>query len=179
MTFWCGSGSADLCLWLMDPDSDPDPGSGSCYFRHRPSRCQQKTKFLFIFSAYYFLKIHLHLFSKIKSQKESQNSRNQGFSNYFCMMMEGSRSPKNMWIRNTGIKPTLSLWLACLEVQGPAADVGEAHVVAGHLGRLGVPHQLTVTVLVANLNAATVIIKWSCQTWAKRESAAGSYSIRI
>jgi hypothetical protein len=24
MIFWCGSGSADPCLWLMDPDSDPD-----------------------------------------------------------------------------------------------------------------------------------------------------------
>ncbi len=23
MTFWCGSGSADPCLWLMDPDPDP------------------------------------------------------------------------------------------------------------------------------------------------------------
>jgi hypothetical protein len=31
-----------------------------------------------IFSAFYFLKVHLHNFSKIKSQKESQNSRNQG-----------------------------------------------------------------------------------------------------
>jgi hypothetical protein len=28
-------------------------------------------------------------FSKIKSQKESQNSRNQGFSYYFCMMVKG------------------------------------------------------------------------------------------
>ncbi len=34
----------DPCLWLMDPN--PDPGSGSCYFRHWPSRCQQKTNFL-------------------------------------------------------------------------------------------------------------------------------------
>ncbi len=25
MTFWCLSGSAETCLWLMDPDSDPDP----------------------------------------------------------------------------------------------------------------------------------------------------------
>jgi hypothetical protein len=25
MTFWCGSGSTDLCLSLMDQDSDPDP----------------------------------------------------------------------------------------------------------------------------------------------------------
>ncbi len=48
MTFWCGSGSADPCLRLMDPDpdSDPDPGSGSCYFHHWPSKCQQKTNFL-------------------------------------------------------------------------------------------------------------------------------------
>jgi hypothetical protein len=33
-----------------------------------------------ISSASYFLKLQLHHFSKIKSQKESQNSRNQGFS---------------------------------------------------------------------------------------------------
>ncbi len=41
MTFWCGSGSADPCLWLMypDPDSDQDPA----LFRHWPSRRQQKT----------------------------------------------------------------------------------------------------------------------------------------
>jgi hypothetical protein len=76
-----------------------------------------------IFSAYYFLKVHLHHFSKIKSQKESHNRRYQGFSYYFCMMIEGSGSgagsgsgsipltsgsgsgrPKNLWIRirNTG-----------------------------------------------------------------------------
>ncbi len=79
----------------------------------------KKLIFSLIFSAYYFLKVHLHHFSKIKSQKGSQNSRNQGFSYYFCMMIEGSGAgsipltggsgsgrPKNMWIRirihNTG-----------------------------------------------------------------------------
>ncbi len=36
--------------------------------------------------------VHLHHFSKIKSQKESDNSRNQDFSYYFCMMIEGSGS---------------------------------------------------------------------------------------
>jgi hypothetical protein len=45
-----------------------------------------------IFSACYFLKVHLHYFSKIKSQKDSQNSRIQGFSYYFFMMIEGSGS---------------------------------------------------------------------------------------
>jgi hypothetical protein len=48
--------------------------------------------FNIIFSAYYFLKVHLHHFSKIKSQKEPQNSKNQGFSYFFCMMIEGSGS---------------------------------------------------------------------------------------
>ncbi len=84
ITFWCGSRSADPCLWLMNPDPDPDPGSGSCYFRHRPSRCQQKTKFFF--PAYYFLKIrYIYIFFlKIKSLKESQNSRNQVFFTIFA-----------------------------------------------------------------------------------------------
>ncbi len=120
MPFWggSGSGSADPCLWLMDPDSDPD--SGSCYFRHWPSRCQQKTNFLTqFFLLITFFKVHLHHLSKIKSQKESQNSRNQGFSCYFCMMIEGSGSgsipltsgsgsvkPKNMWIRWIRIRNT-------------------------------------------------------------------------
>ena len=71
-------------------------GSGSCYFCH--------------------LKVDLQHFSKIKSQKDSQNNGNQSFSYYFCMMIEGSGSgsragsipltsgsgsgrPKNMWIR--------------------------------------------------------------------------------
>ncbi len=101
MTFWSGSGSAYPCLWLMDPDP--------AFFFKKPT----KNYFcLNIFSAYYCLKVHLHNLPKIKSQKESQNSRNQGFSYYFCMMTEGSGSgsipltnssgsgrPKNMWIR--------------------------------------------------------------------------------
>jgi hypothetical protein len=31
---------------------------------------------------------------KKKVKKKSQNSRNQGFSFYFCLMIEGSRRPK-------------------------------------------------------------------------------------
>jgi hypothetical protein len=46
-------------------------GSGFCYFRHWPSRCQTKNNFFILsFSAYYFLKVYLHYFSKIKSHKE-------------------------------------------------------------------------------------------------------------
>ena len=94
---------------------DPDPA----IFGINLQDASKKTNFNTIFSAYYFLKLHLHNFSKIKSQKGSQNSRNQGFSYYYCMMIEksgsgsipltsgsGSGRPKNMWIRihNTALK---------------------------------------------------------------------------
>ncbi len=42
------------------------------------------------FFDYYFLKVHLNLYSKIKSIKEVKKSRNPGFSYFFSMMMEGS-----------------------------------------------------------------------------------------
>ncbi len=107
------SSVADPWHFGVDPDPGSMPltnGSGSCYFRHWPWRCQQN------FSGYYFLKVHLHHFSKIKSQKESQNSRYQGFSYYLWSLIEGSGAgsgsipltsgsgsgfgrPKNMWIR--------------------------------------------------------------------------------
>jgi hypothetical protein len=54
---------------------DPDPA----IFVIDLQDANKKLIFLKNFSAYYFLKVHLHNFSKIKSQKESQNSRNQGF----------------------------------------------------------------------------------------------------
>ncbi len=64
-----------------------------------------------IFSACCFLKVHVYtLFFKDKKSKRVKNSRIQGFSYYFCMIIEGSGSippisgsgsgrPKNMWIR--------------------------------------------------------------------------------
>ncbi len=124
MTFWGGSGSADPCLWLMDPDSvpDPDPGPGSCYYCNWPSRCQQKTNFLtqFFLLITFWSYIYI-IFQRLKIQQKSQNSRNQGFSYYFCMMIKGSGSgsiplpsgsesgpgrPKNMWIRWIRIRNT-------------------------------------------------------------------------
>jgi hypothetical protein len=82
----------------MDPDPDP------AIFVIDLQDANKKLIFNTIFSAYYFLKVHLHHFSKIKSQK--------GFSYYICMVIEGSGAgsipltsgsgswrPKNMWIR--------------------------------------------------------------------------------
>jgi hypothetical protein len=105
----------------MDRDLDSDP---------EPAIFVLDLQVNYFLKSFYFLKEHLHYFSKvkvqkesqtkIKVQKESQNSRNQGFSYYFCLLMEGSGSgcgagsgsipltygsgsgrPENMWIRNT------------------------------------------------------------------------------
>jgi hypothetical protein len=117
MTFWGGSGIRIRGSMPLTNGS----GSGSwiriLLFSSLTFKMPAKNLcFYTIFSAYYFLKVHLHNFSKIKSQKESQNSRNQGFSYYFCMIIvgsgsrsrsipltsgsgSGSRRPKNMWIR--------------------------------------------------------------------------------
>ncbi len=104
MTFWggSGSGSSDPCFWILDPDP--------AIFVIDLQDASKKQIFNTIFSAYYFLKVHLHHFSKIKSKKESQNRRNKGFSYYFCMMIEGSGRPKNMWIRWIRIRNTVSDW---------------------------------------------------------------------
>ncbi len=66
MTFWggsgSGSGSADACLWLMDPDP-------AMFVIDLQDASKKLIFFNTIFSAYYFLKLHLHHFSKIKVKK--------------------------------------------------------------------------------------------------------------
>jgi hypothetical protein len=68
--FWYGSGSGSFSLVT---------------FKMPTKDC----KFFFLLN---FLKVHLHHSSQIKIMKKSQNSRNQGFSYYFCLMMEKSGS---------------------------------------------------------------------------------------
>ncbi len=107
-----GSGSGDPCLWQMDLDPDP------AIFVIDLQDASKKIIFLHNFFCLLLFEATFTSFLKIKSQKESQNSRNRGFSYYFCMMIEGSGSgsragsgsipltsgsgsgrPKNMWIR--------------------------------------------------------------------------------
>ncbi len=87
--------------WNFGTDSDPDPRihilltngsesgcvSGSCYFRQWPSRSQQKSFFSFTFWRYIYI-----IFKRKKNHKEVRNSRNQCFSYYFSLLIEGSRS---------------------------------------------------------------------------------------
>jgi hypothetical protein len=63
----------DILGWIRIRGSMPltnGSGCGSCHFRHWPSRRQQNTNLKKSFSAFYFLKVHLHHFSKIKSWTE-------------------------------------------------------------------------------------------------------------
>ncbi len=106
MTFWCGSGSgpgsADPCLWLMDPDPDADPDP-AIFVTLDLQDANKKLIYFFYFFCWLLFEGTITSFLKIKSQKEDTNNRNQGFSYYFCLVIEGSgsgsRRPKNMWIR--------------------------------------------------------------------------------
>ncbi len=63
------------------------------------------------FFSYYYVKVHAHHSSQIKShKKKSQNSINQGFSYYFCLMMEGSGSGSVPLANGSGV-PYCSLYL--------------------------------------------------------------------
>jgi hypothetical protein len=77
------------------------------------------------FSAYYFLKVHLHQFSKIKSHKEVTKSKNRGFSYYFCFMVEGSgfvpqtNGSGSRSLKNTGPDPQLWYTVALVLISNP------------------------------------------------------------
>jgi hypothetical protein len=57
-----------------DPEADPEPSIFIMDLRDANKKLIKKS-----FSVYYFLKVLLSHFSKTKSQKKSQNSKNQGF----------------------------------------------------------------------------------------------------
>ncbi len=54
----------------MEPDPDPDPA----IFVIDLQDVNKNKFFIFYFSAYYFLKVHIQNFSKIKSQKISHQT---------------------------------------------------------------------------------------------------------
>jgi hypothetical protein len=128
MSLWCGSGSksgsADPCLRLMDPDPDADPNPAIFVIDLEDAN---KNKF-FLKQFFCILLFEGTFISFIKNKKKLQNSRNQGFSYYFCLMIEGSgsgvgsgsipltdgsgsgsRRPKNMWIR--WIRIRIRIWI--------------------------------------------------------------------
>ncbi len=83
MLTWQNSSVADSSHFGVDP-----AGSGSCYVRHWPSRRQQKTN---LFGVFLFITFWRYIYIILQNKKDKrQNSRNQGFSYCFCLMIEGS-----------------------------------------------------------------------------------------
>jgi hypothetical protein len=99
------------------------------------------------FSAYYFLKVFLHNFSKVKSQKEVKNSRNQGFSYYFCLMIEGSRSESGAGsgsislTNGSGSKRPKNTWIRWIRIRIRIRNTGEKEY---NKKRIGMSHQKVV-----------------------------------
>jgi hypothetical protein len=88
-----------------------------------PLRGQQKN-FLRFFA--YFLKVHLHHFSKIKVINKSQISRNQCFSYYFCLMIEGSGSGSISLTNGsaTGSSRPKIIWILLIRIQIQIRNTG-------------------------------------------------------
>ncbi len=93
-------------------------GSGSCYFRQWPSRRQQK----FFLLITYFLKVHLHHFSKIKCHKEVKK-RNQW--RYFCSTTEGSGSISLTNGSGFGSGRTRNIWILRIRIRIRIHNTGE------------------------------------------------------
>ncbi len=86
----------DILVWIRIRGSMPlsngsgsGCGSGSFYFHHWPSRYHLKTNFLKKAFLYITFWKYLYIIFKDKKSKR-QNSRNQGFTSYICLMIEGS-----------------------------------------------------------------------------------------
>ncbi len=111
MTFWCGSGSVDPCLWLIDPN----------IFIIDLQDANKKQIKKFFFCTLLFEGTFTSFFKDKKSKRSHKAVEIEVFPYYFCLMMEGSgsgsipltngsgsgsRRPKNMWIRirNTDLK---------------------------------------------------------------------------
>ncbi len=77
VTFWYRSGSADLCLWTVDPNP-------AIFVLD-----VQDANKLFCFLLFEGTFTSLSMINVIK--KSPPNSRNQGFSYFFCLIIEGSR----------------------------------------------------------------------------------------
>jgi hypothetical protein len=77
----------DILVWIRIRIRGSMPltngsGSGYCYFRHYPSRFQQKTIFLNSFSAYYFLKVPTFT-SYFKDKKSKRSHKTAGIKGTF------------------------------------------------------------------------------------------------
>ncbi len=159
LTFWYGSGCgfSDPHLWLTDPDVNP--GGPKTY------------------GSWFGTLVHLHHSSKIKVINSLQNSRNQGFSYYFCLMMKGSgdgsvlvtngsgcgsRRPKNVRILRIRIRnPTQAIFFFTLPCSTAGGDDGSYSSSGTHIKNTLALHLLEVGTNYRSNNIAHFTFKTS------------------
>jgi hypothetical protein len=90
----------------VDPDPDPDADLDPAIFGIDLQEANKKNNFLCSFSAYYFFKVHLHHFSKIKSPNEVTKQYGSRFFLLFLLDYRRIREAQITWIRNTALNDT-------------------------------------------------------------------------
>ncbi len=98
ITFWYGSGSSDPYRLLTD--SAPDPALFV-------SDLKVANRKFFAITFWRYICIILHR----EKVEKSQNSRNEGFSQYFCLMMRGSGSVPLTNGSGSGRPKILRIWI--------------------------------------------------------------------
>ncbi len=76
--------------------------------------CGSMTKFFFLLL---FEGTFTSFFKDKKSKKKSQNSRNQGFSYYFCLMIEGTGSGSVPLTNGSGSRRSINIWILQIRVR--------------------------------------------------------------
>jgi hypothetical protein len=160
MKYWRGSGSADPCLGLMDPDP--------AIFVIDLQDANKKTTVGF--SDFYFLQVHLHHFSKIKSRKSNKTAGIKVFLFFFLLddrsiqfrihtsngSASRSRRPKNIRIWRIRIRNTSEYY-----TNSPARHVKRVEEVGNPLDRAG--DELNVLpVHPIRLDRTRIPSSWAC-----------------
>ncbi len=84
MTFWCGSGSVDPCLWLMDPDSDPDADPDPSIFIIDLQDANKKLMFFKVFLHITFWRYFYIIFQEKKSKRSHKTVEIKVFHTIFA-----------------------------------------------------------------------------------------------
>ncbi len=101
VTFWCGSGSALLCLWLMEPDPDPTPFFSNFKGAKKLFFCVFFSYFYIIFSLRNLIFCCNYVFAQQLYEKRERSRFGTRSGSIPLTNGSGSRRPKNMRIRIT------------------------------------------------------------------------------
>ncbi len=134
VTFWCGSGSSDPYLWLMDPDPTPDPTpffidcqdakkKKSDFFSYNLPQAHHLQSKKIDFLPTFCGKILQALFQTAQHISEKREGPGAGSGPAPLTTGSGSRGPKNMRILRIRIRFRIPNTAFVLIFSGPASPV--------------------------------------------------------